>query len=40
MVIMAEPYDHVVHAPIMYVAGAATNTEETKGTYVAADNKV
>ena len=30
--------DQVVHAPIIHVAGAVTNTDETYGVYVAAEN--
>ena len=29
--------DQVVHAPIMYVAGAVTDTDDTYGAYVAAE---
>ena len=31
--------DHVVHTPIFHVAGATTDTDETYGAYVAAENK-
>ena len=30
--------DQVVHAPIIHVAGAVTDTDETYGAYVAAEN--
>ena len=30
--------DQVVHAPIIHVAGAFTDTDETYGAYVAAEN--
>ena len=30
--------DQVVHAPIIHVAGALTDTDETYGAYVAAKN--
>ena len=30
--------DQVVHAPIIHVAGAVTDTDETYGAYVAAGN--
>ena len=30
--------DQVVHAPIIHVAGAVTDTDETYGAYLAAEN--
>ena len=30
--------DQVVHAPIIHVAGSVTDTDETYGAYVAAEN--
>ena len=30
--------DQVVHAPIIHVAGAVTDTDETYGAYIAAEN--
>ena len=31
-------HDQVVHVPITHVAGAVTDTDETYGAYVAAEN--
>ena len=32
--------DQVVHAPIIHVAGAVTDTDETYDAYVAAENSI
>ena len=32
--------DQVVHAPIIHVAGAFTDTDETYGAYVATENNI